>query len=561
MSLAMGGSLATARRRKKVNRKRRARLRAAVRKRAKKPARKPTPKPAAKPVPKPTPKPPTSATPPANQPPTTQPPTTQPPAPGFPAQVPTAAELHLLNRLGCGFSQVDFNALRSAGGAASWLEGQLHPETVPEAPIVADIDRWYADLRRTPAQKVATENNGSKPGWHYGRDLGTWTMLRRAHSRRPVLETMVDFWTNHLHIADDGMTYPYRFDYDRVIRKHALGRFENLLLETATHPAMSVYLDNWRSRKNAPNENQGRELLELHTVTPAAGYTEEMVKASAALLSGYSVKWGGSYEPFYDTANHTTGPCTVLGFSHPNGAADGRPAAEAYLRYLARHPSTARTVARRMAIRFVSDQPSPGLVDTLAEVFTNSGTDIRATLKALVGHPEFLASAGAKVTTPIDGWVRTTKALGVRPRAPRLPENDTSYAHAIAWAHGSMPLYSWPRPDGAPEGNSAWSTPGRVLQSCRLHLDSAGGWWPKLDVDYVAPPTRLPKPSLRFEEFVDHLCRTLLGTPLTPRLLSAVCQRVELAPTDIIDAAHRAVGWTFPHIVGVLLDTPVHLTR
>ena len=92
---------------------------------------------------------------------------------------------------------------------------------------------------------------------------------------------------------------------------------------------MRVYLDNWKSVRNKPNENQGRELLELHTVGRNAGYTEAMVKASAVLLSGYTVDWGKTFDAKYDANAHTIGAVQVLDFSHANASADGQAATAA----------------------------------------------------------------------------------------------------------------------------------------------------------------------------------------------------------------------------------------
>src|SRR6195952_3339304 len=155
-------------------------------------------------------------------------------------------------------------------------------------------------------------------------------------SERSVLETMTDFWSSHLHIPiGHDYAWVYRFDYDATIRQHALGTFEDLLVACSLHPAMRVYLDNWKSVRNAPNENQGRELLELHTVGRDAGYTEDMVKSSAKILSGYAVDWGTgkTFTPLYDPAKHTTGAVSVLGFSHANTSTDGQAVATAYLKY------------------------------------------------------------------------------------------------------------------------------------------------------------------------------------------------------------------------------------
>jgi uncharacterized protein (DUF1800 family) len=473
--------------------------------------------------------------------------------------IPSAYELHVIKRLGTGYNRATLDAVRRAGGIDRWLDQQLHPTTVPEASIVASIDSWYSALRRTPAQKVATNNAGTKVAWQYALDLGNWTILRRIYSNRQVHETMVDFWTNHLHVcAGEDKVYTHQFDYDATIRKHALGRFEDLLVATATHPAMSLYLDNWRSKKNAPNENQGRELLELHTVGTGAGYTEDMVKDSAKILSGYSVRWEGDYQGFYDSANHTTGRVSVLGFIHANDSTDGRAVAEAYLRYLANHPATARNVATRLALRFVSDLPSQDLIDHLSRVFLDSGTDILATVKALVAHPEFRARAGAKVSTPVDDLVATVKALGV---VARKPTSGSSFVNHLNYLQGGLRLYHWPRPDGAPETNPEWTSAVRMLRSFRMHWNLAGGYHPRVDATYYPARYRIPMPRLRFDLYFDHLSRTLLGRRSTARSLEAACLATGLTPRSVITRQHAVGTWMFPHLAAVLLDSPEHMTR
>lgn len=473
--------------------------------------------------------------------------------------VPSAYELHVVKRLGCGYSRGTLASIRALGGITPWLNHQLNPASVPEAPIVASIDSWFSDLRRTPAQKAYSNQNGGKEAWQYGLDLQNWTLLRRVHSNRTVLETMVDFWTNHLHVSTEhDLAWAHQANYDQMIRRHALGKFDDLLVAASTHPAMSLYLDNWRSVKDAPNENQGRELLELHTVGVDAGYTEDMVKDSAVLLSGYSVDWGDTYDGFYDSANHTTGAVSVLGFTHANASSDGRAATEAYLRYLAHHPATARTLARRMAVRFVHDDPSADLVQHIASAFTASGTDIKATLRAMIAHPEFRASAGQKVFTPVDDMVATLRVLGVTPKAPTSEE---SFANAVNWVHGGLAPYSWPRPDGAPETNDEWTTAVRVTRSFEMHWNLAGAWWPTEAVTYVAPRYRIPAARIRFDQLVDHLSRSLLGRGSTARMLRSACIATGLTPASVITRTHEVATWKFPWLAAVFLDSPDHMSR
>ena len=476
--------------------------------------------------------------------------------------VPSAYELHVLKRLGCGWSRGDLDAVRAAGGIDAWLARQLEPDSVPENALTTQVDSWFSALARTPAQKAATHNADTYRNWQYGLDLANWSTLRRMYSARPVMETMVDFWSNHLHISTaDEKVYVHHHDYHLTLRRHAFGRFEDLLVAAATHPAMLLYLDNFRSTRGAPNENQGRELLELHTVGAAAGYTEDMVKDSARLLSGHTVDWGRTQEGFYDTSAHTTGPVRVLDFTHPNASSDGRAACEAYLRYLARHPATAANVARRLAVRFVSDTPSAGLVSHLAEVFTSSGTDIRATLLALVAHPEFRASAGQKVSTPVDDLVATARSLGVVARKPTRGHGAGSFPMHLNYFHQGLRLYSWPRPDGAPETNPEWSSGVRMLRAYRSHWNLAGGYYPKIDATYPTARSRIPAARLSFAQYVDHLSRSLLGRVSTARTLQAACAATGLRPTTTITRTHAVGRSLFPHVASVLLDSPEHLTR
>ena len=477
----------------------------------------------------------------------------------------TPRERLYLNRFGTGFTQRALTQMRAAGSPEAWLEAQLSPTGVPEAAKVAAVDTWFAPLWLTPAEKSATNAGTGKKAWQYGNDLGNWTILRRIYSERSVLETMTEFWSNHLHIpVGHDRAWVYRFDYDATIRQHALGTFEELLIACSLHPAMRVYLDNWKSVRNKPNENQGRELLELHTVGRSAGYTEAMVKASAVLLSGYTVDWGKTFDAKYDPNAHTIGAVEVLDFSHPNAAADGQGATIAYLKHLAHHPATARRIATKIATQFVSDSPSDGLVDTLAGVYTSSGTDIRAVLKALSNHPEFLTSSGLKVRTPVADLVATTRVLAVDVLAP---ESGNSWANAANYVHGGDRVFSWPRPDGPPLTGAAWSAASRVFSSYGMHQNMGGGWWPKEAATYRPAATWLPVSSLRFDEYVDHLCRTWLGRTADARLLQAATQAVTgpeswaiVTASTTVTREHSLASWLFPRLVSALLDTPDHMT-
>lgn len=474
-------------------------------------------------------------------------------------RVPTRAELHLMNRMGCGWSRSTWAQMRQAGGAGAWFARQLRPGNIAESDLARAVDDWFPQRRHSPSTRWANHQSGRLYSWDYARDLGAYTMLKRMYSNRPVQETMVDFWSDHFHVKATGdLGFVFRDSYDQTVRAHALGRFDQLLEAVTLHPAMVIYLDNHLSKKNAPNENHGRELLELHTVGRTSGYTEAMVKDSAKILSGYTVDVRGTWVASYDTDRHTIGPVRVLGFSHANSQADGREVTEAYLRYLAHHPATARTIARKLAVRFVSDTPSAALVDHLARVFRNSGTDIRTTLRALVARKEFKESAAAKVRTPVDDLVQTARVLGIRAQRPRSAK---SFAIAVSYAHGGDDLFSWPRPDGAPLQNFAWTSASRMLASFRMHWGLAGGWWPSEQATFRSARSWLPQRRIRFDQYVDHLCRVIHGRGSTPTLLKAAVQATGCRPAEIVTRDHAVTDWLFVRLVAVLLDSPAHMTR
>jgi hypothetical protein len=472
--------------------------------------------------------------------------------------VPAPFERHLMNRMGCGYSRSTWQDLRSAGGGQQWFSRQLDPASVTESPLAESILSWFPRVDDSPTTRWANGQANTYEAWEYARDLGNYTALRRMFSNRQVLETMVDFWNNHLHVPlNVNRSWTLRWDYDQTIRRLALGRFEDLLVACSLHPAMLLYLDNAKSVRGAPNENQGRELLELHTSGRTSGYTEQMVKDSAKILSGWTVDESG-WTARYDSSRHTTGPVQVLGFTDPNGSADGSGLTVRYLRYLAHHPATARMVAQRLAVRFVSDTPGAALVDRLAAVFLDSGTDIAATLRALVASPEFAASAGKKVRTPVDDLVATVRVMGI---TATRPVDGTSFAHAIAWMPKSMLLYSWPRPDGAPETNPEWASASRMLASFRMHWLLAGGYYPDTGVRYRTTRSWLPRAFLRLDEYVDHVCRMLLGRPSTSTDLKAVCQATGRGPAETVTAKHPLATWLFVRMAIVLLDSPDHMSR
>ncbi len=487
--------------------------------------------------------------------------------------LPDVQTQHMANRFSYGYTPALGAEMQGVGGRRGWFDWQLHPDQISDSESDS-FASWYSTFGRTAAQHfdIAKANNGY--GYEVWTNHSRWSMLRRIYSRRQLHEVMTEFWCNHLHVYGGAdLTWLWRESYDAVIRGHALGRFDEMLQAAITHPSMLVYLDADLSRVERRltrsgdtvttekiNENLGRELLELHTVGRSASYTETDVRNSAYILTGWVIDRFNTWELSYDPESHYTGTVNVLGFQAANSEKDGRAVLTNYLQYLAHHPATAQRIARKLAVRFVSDTPTEGLVNHLAGVFQDSGTDIKSTLTALIEHPEFNDSVNMKVRTPTEDVAATFRVLGTRMSQPGRNGDAANSIFYLCKTVGQVP-FGWERPDGFPDNGQAWSSAARMMGSYRVHNSTAGHWYPKTGVTYRTHASWLPQSRIRFDLFVDHLCRTLHGRGATSLLLGAACLVVDAAPGDFITQDHRVIKWRMPRLIGLLLDTQQHLGK
>ncbi|GAA1913036.1 hypothetical protein GCM10009737_13070 [Nocardioides lentus] len=470
-----------------------------------------------------------------------------------------AAQRHLVSRFSYGLTPALAAQVRRSGGAAAWFEKQLRPSAVADG-MPSGFGSWWPSLSRGPKELWDRQAQEVEGGWVVMQNYQRWVLMRRTFTQRQVAEVMTEFWENHFNVPVNGdLAFTHRAAYGSVVRARALGRFEDLLLAVTTHPAMLIYLDGARSTKARPNENLARELLELHTVGRGT-YGEDDVKASARILTGWWVDLFGSWEAGYRTEAHATGPVRVMDFADDNASPDGRDLTRRYLSHLAHHPATAARICRKLALKFVSDEPSEALVASLARVYLANDTAIVPVLRALVASAEFRGSAGRKVRDPGEDVVATYRALGLKVGPPT--QGDAA-VNAMLWQVanlGTTPL-AWPRPDGAPLTGDAWSSPSRVLASFEAHWVLAGGWWPKVGVTYRRPPAWVPRFPITFRLLVDHLSRTVLQRPSTAALLEACCLATGIAPGERITRDHHLVRWNMHRLLATLLDSPAHLTR
>ncbi|HYC92568.1 MAG TPA: DUF1800 domain-containing protein [Thermoanaerobaculia bacterium] len=380
---------------------------------------------------------------------------------------------HALNRLAFGARPGDVERVLRTG-VDRWIAQQLHPERIDDRAVEARVARYDGD-EKTKREAIA--------------NAAAQRIVRAAESERQLHEVMVDFWMNHFNVfAPKRRTAFVVDDYEReAIRPRIWGRFEELLLATAKSPAMLVYLDNARSRSGALNENYARELMELHTIGVDAGYTQKDVTELARVLTGWSIDRDGAFR--FRAALHDRGAKTVLGVRLGGGGVEE---GEQMIRFLARHPATAKHIARKLCTRLVSDTPPQDLVDRVAKRFLDTKADLRATVKAVIDSPEFWSARGAKVKSPFEYAVSAIRAAGA------TIDNPLPLARELRKMGEG--LYLSQSPTGYPDEAEAWSGTGATLARVDFAVALANNRMPGIRVvtnDAAALATRLGGPEFQ----------------------------------------------------------------
>jgi uncharacterized protein (DUF1800 family) len=328
-------------------------------------------------------------------------------------------------------------------------------------------------------------------------------LLRAIYGERQLQEMMDDFWFNHFNVfIGKGVDRYLLTSYERdVIRPHSMGKFEDLLVATAQSPAMLFYLDNWlsvgpnsdvangipkrnndnwkkRARIGGPvnqakgkrsglNENYGRELMELHTLGVNGGYTQKDVTEVARVFTGWTLnqpRQGGGFT--FEERMHEPGDKVVLGHRIK---AKGEKEGFEVLHILAHHPATAKFVCTKLAVRFVSDDPPPSLVDRMAQTFLKKDGDIRQVLKTMFDSPEFWAADTyrAKVKTPLEFMVSAVRASGA--------EVSDAVPFSRQLQNMGMPAYGAQPPTGYSMKASTWVNSSALLERMNFALALTAG--------------------------------------------------------------------------------------
>jgi uncharacterized protein (DUF1800 family) len=446
-------------------------------------------------------------------------------APGAFAQPPSglAEQWRAMSRIAYGPTPDLIRDLSAAGNPRAWALQQITlariaSQTPPR--MDADVAGFNAPLpvifegflkEREARAKGAEKREKSeqpKPGENMmagdGRDSETFSRNMAQHAAQwrlascsqpglenPLLARMTEFWFNHLNIyGGKGAVRPFTGHYVvNVARKHAMGKFEDLLLASARHPAMLAYLDQVQSvaegskgangQSRGLNENYARELMELHTLGVGGGYSQTDVRELARVLTGWTVGPKEADGFRFAERLHDNAPKKVLGKVFPtNAQSAGVREGEDAIRMLARHPSTAKRIALRLAQFFVSDNPPDALVQRLSASFTKTGGDISALLYLLLESAEFWDPANRLFKTPLDFACSALAATQTAAERRALTLTMGFLGNA------GQPLHGWQTPDGYKFDTATWMVPEALTRRADFALTLARS---STEMDFLAP--------------------------------------------------------------------------
>ena len=474
---------------------------------------------------------------------------------------------HALNRLGYGPRPGDVERVRQMG-LARWMERQLEPGRIADDRLeaalqayptltmpVSELVRGYPEpdpklLARIQSGEMSPQEMRAvapleKRPVRIPAELQAAKLTRAVLSERQLEEVMTDFWFNHFNVdARKGAVKWMIADYERTaIRPHALGKFRDLLLATAHHPAMLFYLDNWMStradlvvptgplkgQKRGLNENYAREIMELHTLGVEGGYTQQDVIEVARAFTGWTIDRPREHGTFlFRPGAHDNGAKRVLGQSLPAGG--GEQDGVRVIDILSRHPSTARFIATKLARRFVSDEPPPALVERAAATFRDTEGDIRRVVVTIVTSPEFFSAEAyrAKIKTPLEVVASSVRALDgelAPPGAAGAQQPGGGLALAQQVNKLGEPLYQQQPPTGYPDVAEAWVNTGALLNRMNFALGLTANRVPgvRVDLSRAVGSADRRKP----EQVLDALLRSVLQGQATSETRSVLAAQLD----------------------------------
>ncbi len=413
----------------------------------------------------------------------------------------TRGELRWLGRVTFGIDTTTVARYRALG-REKFLDEQLHPSSSDPATLAAAIAAIPVTRETAQSRVVANRLEQQRINTLPGEDdkqqarkainqagnealyeTAKLQLMRALDSPSQLREQMTWFWMNHFSVFSGKANVRWTLaEYEeQAIRAHALGRFSDLVMATATSPAMLEYLDNAQSAAGKINENYARELMELHTLGVSGGasgsaYTQADVQELARVLTGVglnvtdrSPKLPAAQQRLYvrrglfefNPARHDFGTKTLLGHRI---AGSGLGELDEAVELLCRQPATARFISAKLATYFVADQPPAPLVERMARTFQKTDGSIAAVLRAMFLDGAFVAALNAPAT-PLEKFKDPMQFVMSSLRLAYDGKTITNYHPAVGWLQQlGEPLYGRVTPDGYPLTEAAWSSSGQLVR-------------------------------------------------------------------------------------------------
>ena len=413
----------------------------------------------------------------------------------------TRGELRWLGRVTFGIDTATVARYRALG-RERFLDEQLHPPasdpanlaaTLAAIPVTQQTAQARLAANRAEQQRINTLTNDddkqkardalNRSGNQAVYETTKRQLMRALESPSQLREQMTWFWMNHFSVFSGKANIRWTLaEYEeQAVRAHALGRFSDLVMATATSPAMLEYLDNAQSAVGKINENYARELMELHTLGVSGGpsgstYTQADVQELARVLTGVGLNFTDNRPKLpvnrqalyvrrdlfeFNPARHDFGAKTVLGHAI---AGEGLAELEDAVALLCRQPATARFISTKLATYFIADEPPSALVERMARTFQKTDGSIAAVLRELFLDSAFLAGLNGPTAT-LEKFKDPMQFVVSSMRLAYDGKMITNYHPAVGWLQQlGEPLYGRVTPDGYPLTEAAWSSSGQLVR-------------------------------------------------------------------------------------------------
>jgi uncharacterized protein (DUF1800 family) len=355
---------------------------------------------------------------------------------------------HLLTRTGFGATDAEVRevaALEKGVAIDRVLAGtQREAATKPPAFVDSPPTPFYKLRQMSTEERQAQQRRNIEQGL----ELREWWLREMLTTPSPLTEKMTLFWHNHFATSQQKVRSPQlMYRQNALLRHEALGNFGTLLHAVARDPAMLIYLDNAGSRKQAPNENFAREVMELFTLGEGH-YGERDIKEAARAFTGWSLD-RDTLQFTFRRQWHDGGDKTVLGRS---GALDG----DQVLDILLARPETAEFITTKLWKEFVSPTPEAREVKRLAAVLRDSRYEVKPLMRAMLASDAFWSpdNRASLVKSPVELVVGTLRTFDIRPftmrpavlasavlgQNPMSPPNVKGWPGGDAWINSSTLL-------------------------------------------------------------------------------------------------------------------------